>query len=103
MKNSLRMIGISIIMWLGLGVGVANATTAPVAGATSNSSSFSIATQSSPTDTASLQTPGPISKIANHTSGAGNDSLAPAHQTVAMLLVGLGLLGFSARHRTNVA
>ena len=101
MKNSLRMIGVSIILWFGLGIGQASAMTAPAAGTNSSPSSLSIATQSSPTDTASLQAPGPISKIANHASDAKNSPLVSEHQTVAMLLVGLGLLGFSARHRRD--
>jgi PEP-CTERM motif len=149
MKNSLRMIGISIILWLGLSIGLANAATlimsskdsatdtAPdnnipmamvgtsgtsgsslaaldvsfatvelpnsantvLASATSSSSSlFSNATKSSPTDAASLQAPGSINKVAD----AGKGSLASEYQTYAMLLVGLGLLGFSARRRSNI-
>lgn len=45
MKNSLRMIGIFVILWFGLGIGLANAMTAP-------------------TNTASLQAPGPINNFA---------------------------------------
>jgi hypothetical protein len=102
MKNSLQMIGISIILWFGLGIGQASATTAPAAGTNSSPSSLSIATESSPTDTASLQAPGPNNKFAGRAADAGKDSLVSEHQTVAMLLVGLGLLGFSARHRRDV-
>ena len=156
MKNSLRMIGISIILWLGLGIGLANAATliltsnssgtdatlekntpesmigmdgasgtsgsglaatdvsfvavefpdsantALAAEITANPSSFSNVSESSPTGIASLQAPGPISKISNHASDAKNSTLVSEHQTVAMLLVGLGLLGFSARHRRDV-
>jgi len=102
MKNSLRMIGISTILWLGLGIGQANAITEPTTEATSSPASFSNATQSSPTDTASLQAPGPNNnKFADRAANAGKGSIVSEHQTVAMLLVGLGLLGFSARHRRD--
>lgn len=66
-------------MWFGLGIGLANAMTAP-------------------TNTASLQAPGPINNFA---ADAEKNSHVSAHQTYAMLLGGLGLLGISARHRTN--
>ena len=102
MKNSLRMIAISIILWLGLGIVNANALSAPTTGTNSNSSSLSIATQSSTTDTASLQTRTPKNKFAGQTTETGNSPHVTAHQIVAMLLVGLGLLGFSARHRRDV-
>jgi len=156
MKNLLRMIGISIILWFGLSIGLANAATliltsngsgtdttldnnipevmvgmdgasrtsvsdlaaldvsfatvelpdsanTVLASATTSSSSlFSNATKSSPTDTASLQVPGPNNKFADRAADAGKDSLVSEHQTVAMLLVGLGLLVFSARHRRDV-
>jgi len=153
MKNSLRIIGISIILWLGLSIGLANAATlvmsskgsatdtAPdnnfpkvmvgtsgtsdsnlaaldvsfatvelpnsantvLASATSsNSSLFANATKSSPTDAASLQAPGSINKFADQAADAGKGSLASEYQTYAMLLVGLSLLGFSARRRSNI-
>lgn len=92
------MIGIFVILWFGLGIGLASAMTAPATGATLSPSSFSNATQSSPTNTASLQAPGPINKFA---ADAEKNSHVSAHQTYAMLLGGLGLPGFSARHRTN--
>ena len=98
MKNSLRMIGIFVILWFGLGIGLAYAMTAPATGGTLSPSSFPNATQSSPTNTASLQAPGPINKFA---ADAGKNSYVSAYQTYAMLLGGLGLLGFSAHHRTN--
>ena len=98
MKNSLRMIGISTILWLGLGIGQANAITEPTTGATSSSASFSNAA----TNTTSSQAPGPNNnKFADRAADAGKGSVASEHQTVAMLLVGLGLLGFSARHRRD--
>ena len=91
------MIGIFVILWFGLGIKLATALTAPATGATLSPSSFPNATQSSPINTASLQAPGPINKFAD----AGKNSHVSAHQTYAMLLGGLDLLGFSARHRTN--
>lgn len=101
MKNSFRVIGISIIFWLGLSIGQANAITAPTVGTTSNPSSFSNPTESSPTNNASLQAPGLNNKFADRAADAGKGSLVSEHQTYAMLLVGLGLLVFSARHRRD--
>ena len=86
MKNSLQMIGIFVILWSGLGIGLANAMTAPATGATLSPSSFPNATQSSPTNTASLQTPGPLNKF---TADAGKNSHVSAHQIYAMLLGGV--------------
>ena len=64
MKNSLRMIGISIILWLGLGIGLANAATSIL---TSNSSGTDV----------TLEKNTPESMIGmDGTSGASGSDLA---------------------------
>ncbi len=154
MKNSLRMIGISIILWLGLGIGLANAVTstltissngkvnhlsgiinslgvngnriyrsavkgidvhiaalvlpdsantASVSRTVSSPSSSSNVTESSPTDTGSLIAPVPKNNFSDHALDAKNSPRVSAHRSYAMLLVGLGLLVFTARRRTDVA
>lgn len=96
MINSLRMIGISVVLWFGLGIGSAKAATL----------------NSSETDETSRHTL-PVSMIvgmdettetsdSGHTAEVENSPNISADQTYAMVLVGLGMLGLSARNRRNV-
>ena len=96
MINSLRKIGISVVFWFGMGIGLTNAATL----------------NSSETDEGSRDTI-PVSMIAgmgettetsdsSQTTDVDNNSNDSANQTYAMVLVGLGMLGLSARNRRNV-
>lgn len=68
---------------------------------TSMPTSLSNETKSSPTNNQSLKTSGHKNNFANHDSQAVNSQHVSEHQSYAMLLVGLGLLVFTARRRTN--
>jgi len=112
MNNSLRVMGISLVLWCGLGIGLANAATT-IASSKGNEAFAALEKNVSVAmvgmaDTAApiltkavIQEPSSISNAAGHAVGAGKNAQISAHQTYAMLLVGLGMLFFSARQRTN--
>lgn len=112
MDNSLRMIGISLVLWCGLGIGLANAATTKASskgnetfvalGDNVSVAMVGMADTAGPIPTeAAIQEQGPGINAAGHAVGVGNNAQISAHQTYAMLLVGLGMLFFSARQRTN--
>lgn len=85
-----------MVFWFGMGIGLTNAATL----------------NSSETDEGSRDTI-PVSMIAgmgettetsdsSQTTDVDNNSNDSANQTYAMVLVGLGMLGLSARNRRNV-
>lgn len=140
---SLRMIGISIVLWFGLGIGLANAATlmatslgsetgatatngsdlaafnanytavdyldsantVTAALITTNTVSYSDTAEPIPAGPSAIQTLGAMNKTAGRAVDAGtsNSAQISTHQTYAMLLVGLGMLFFSARQRSKVA
>lgn len=95
MIHSLRKFGISVVLWFGMGIGLANSATF----------------NSSETDETSRHII-PVSMIvgmseitetsdSSQTTDVDNSSNISANQTYAMVLVGLGMLGLSARNRRN--
>lgn len=155
MNNSIRMIGVSLVFWVGFSIGSTNAATSiaisegnetivalgdsvsltmagiddataasgsdhavfnmnytamdfldsvymiNAAEVTESTASFSNTADPISATPPSFQSPGSMSKAAGHMVGVENSAQISAHQTYAMLLVGLGMLFFSARHRTN--
>ena len=96
MINSLRMTKLSMVLWFGLGIGLANAATF----------------NSSETDETSRHTI-PVSMVVGmdestetsnpgQTSDTENTPNISTNRTYAMVLVGLGMLGLSARNRRNI-
>lgn len=141
MKISLRVTGISIVLWFGLGIGLANAAasiatslgsqidatattgsgfaaftanytavdyldsanTVTAVLTKTNTASYSDTAESIPAGPSTIQTLGSMNKTASRAVDAGNSAQISTHQTYAMLLVGLGMLFFSARQRSKVA
>lgn len=107
MDNSLRMIGISLVLWCGLGIGLANAATT-IASSKGNET-FALGDTVSVAMVGMTDTAGPIpaetaiqeQNPTSNAAGAGNNAQISSHQSYAMLLVGLGMLFLSARQRTN--
>lgn len=83
------------------GVHLDSANTKTAAGVTTNTAALSNTAKPIRAESASIQAPGSMGKAAGHAVDAGNSPQIPAHQFYAMLLVGLGMLFFSARHRSN--
>lgn len=141
MKISLRMIGISIVLWFALGIGLASAATSITTSldsetnaTTTNGSSFAVfnanytavdyldstntvtaaltsmntaayydTAEPIPAEPTIIQTLGSMNKMASRAGNTENNAQISTHQTYAMLLVGLGMLFFSARQRNKVA
>lgn len=78
-----------------------SAKAASVSATTSITTSLSNETKSSSGNNNSLETSGSNNNFAKHDSHAVNSQHVSEHQSYAMLLVGLGLLVFTARRRTN--
>lgn len=123
MNNSLRIIRISLVLWFGLSIGLANAATSiatPLDDKTEatakNSSGLAVfnindtavyfrestgTAEPIPAEAASIRESSSMRKATGHAVDAESNTQISAYQSYAMLLVGLGMLFFSARQRTN--
>ena len=70
--------------------------------ATSNQTAFVNINELTPTSTVPIPIANKVNEFSDNSSEAENESFLPEHGVFAMLLVGLGLLGLTARRRRDI-